>query len=436
MNLDHARVPLPAEVLQRFPRFAAAIEHNPEINLSIYDDDLEQSVTVDRKISNRPVLSLQDAAAKWFTNTFRPEQTLALDIDDTTKPPVVYLLPVTPGDGTRTVEVVAVRPDWTDHRGLLGFYNPLTQRYQPTPFLRLILAARDEQERAGKQGRLPRPFFVILDEMNLARVEHYFADFLSCLESGEKLHLHDDHRLASGAVEGAEPIPTHIELPPNLFLTGTVNVDETTHMFSPKVLDRAFVLEFNAVDLAAYGGPPPATAPATPLRLARAFPDPFSFTGNPAPEDWTKLRRVQNGALVSPLKALHEVLRRDNRHFGYRVANEIARFLVLAAEQAGDAPETLTAAFDVAVLAKVLPKLHGTQQELDELLQRLFAICIDPTVDKPGDELFPPAWNVAGDDLVPRNSGSTRRPQLPRSAMKLWRMHRRLRQQGFVSFIE
>lgn len=435
-DLDRARIPLTPDILQQFPRFAAAIERDAQVMLSTHDDAREQSTLVDRRLPNRPVLILQDAAAEWLTGTYRPGQLLALDIDDNATPPSVFVLPASPTDVTRTVEVVAVRPDWTDHRGLLGFYNPLIQRYQPTPFLRLVLAARDERDRAARQGRLPRPFFAILDEMNLARVEHYFADLLSCLESGEPLHLHDDARLASGDLDGIEPFPTHLEIPQNLFLTGTVNVDETTHMFSPKVLDRAFVLEFNRVDLGTYGNPGAAPSP-SPLRLTRAFPDPFTFTGNPSPEDWSRLRRLKNGSLLGPLQALHDVLRRDNRHFGFRVANEVARFLTLAADQAPDTPEALQAALDVAVLAKVLPKLHGTQQDLDELLRALFAVCLGVAPAATADLAQIDAWDLRDDGLHPRKpAAEARPPALPRSAARLWRMARRLRQQGYVSFIE
>lgn len=430
-DLDRAWVPLPAEVLLRFPRFASAIERTTEVMLSTHDDTREQSTLVDRRTPHRPVLRLEGTAAEWLTSTYRPGQLIAIDIDEDATPPTVFLLPASPSDAARTVEVVAVRPDWTDHRGLLGFYNPLTQRYQATPLLRLLLAARDELDHAGRQKRLPRPFFAILDEMNLARVEHYFADFLSCLESGESLHLHDDTRLASGDIDGAEPIPTHLEIPRNVFLTGTVNVDETTYMFSPKVLDRAFVFEFNAVDLAAYGRPTPSNT--TLLRLTRAFPDPFTFPGNPTPDDWSRLARLHGDTALRPLQAVHEALRRENRHFGFRVANEVARFLLLAIDQAGDV--TLPIALDIAVLSKVLPKLHGTQQELGELLTRLFAICINPDDPKSAPPID--QWEPLHDALLPRQADQKpMRPKLPRSAAKLWRMHRRLIQQGFVSFIE
>ena len=148
---------------------------------------------------------------------------------------------------------VAVRPDWTDNRGLLGYYNPITEQYHSTPCLQLLLEANKENKAAIVEKRVPHPYFLVLDEMNFARVEHYFSDFLSCLRSGEPLHLHD-RLILEGNEEGAGlPVPRALSIPPNLFFTGTVNVDETTSMFSPKVIDRAFTLEFNTVDLNGYG---------------------------------------------------------------------------------------------------------------------------------------------------------------------------------------
>lgn len=440
-DIDRACIPLTPEILQQFPNLAATLKRNDEIMLSTHDDSREQSARVETRKHGRPEIVLQDTAALWLASTFRPDQHIILDIDDNASPPTVYVHPASPTDAASAVLSIPVRPDWTDHRGLLGFYNPLIQRYQPTPFLRLILAARDERDRAIKQNRTPRPFFAILDEMNLARVEHYFADLLSCLESGERLHLHDDARLASGDVDGAEAFPTHVDLPPNLFLTGTVNVDETTHMFSPKVLDRAFVLEFNSVDLRSYGDITMALLSpvinASPLRLIRSFPDPFSFKGNPSPDDWSRLRRQQPADILGPLQALHDVLHGDNRHFGFRVANEVARFLNLAADQAADTPEARLAALDVAVLAKILPKLHGTQHELDELLRSLFAVCLTGGPAPAADHTQPDAWELkAGVLQAKKQTPETSPPVLPRSAAKLLRMIRRLRQQGYVSFIE
>ena len=95
-----------------------------------------------------------------------------------------------------------------------------------------------------------KPYFLILDEMNLSHVERYFADFLSAMESNELISLHksDDENYKDDVVI----VPKSIELPNNLFVIGTVNIDETTYMFSPKVLDRANVIEFATIPVKNY----------------------------------------------------------------------------------------------------------------------------------------------------------------------------------------
>ncbi|MGH1347541.1 MAG: McrB family protein [Nannocystales bacterium] len=331
--------------------------------------------------------------------------------------------------------VVAVRPDWTDNRGLLGYYNPITREYQPTPFLRLLVAAADEYRQAQRARRPSLPFFAILDEMNLARVEHYFSDFLSCLESGEPIHLHDDPLVAAGASEDGDPVPLHITIPPNLFITGTVNVDETTYMFSPKVLDRAFVLEFNDVNLHGLGASDSDDADQDPSPLSlKRFAGALDVRGKPTPSDYGSFRELLGGALHRALLGLNARLQTEHRHFGYRVAIEIARFVGLARTQAGEGAPVLWDAFDVALVAKVLPKLHGTQQEVEEILERLLAFAVD--VEATGDQRDSGAdWDLADGQLVANGEGRAP-PRLPRAAAKLWRMLRRVRQIGFVSFIE
>ena len=147
----------------------------------------------------------------------------------------------------KRIAFISVRPDWMDNKGLLGFYNILDETYHETPLLNLLLEARDSPN---------VPYFVILDEMNLSKVEQYFSDFLSIMESrtsdnmiGEPIFLHSLDKVKT--LSGKE-IPGRIYIPENIYFTGTVNVDETTYMFSPKVLDRSNVIEFNEVDLEGY----------------------------------------------------------------------------------------------------------------------------------------------------------------------------------------
>jgi MoxR-like ATPase len=295
--------------------------------------------------------------------------------------------------------IVPVRPDWTDSRGVLGFLNPLTDAYVRTPTLDLVLRASSELKAAAAQGRPPRPFFLVLDEMNLARAEHYFADVLSAMESNEAIPLHDQPQRTD--------VPARLQLPENLFITGTINVDETTYLFSPKILDRAFVIEFNQVDLGALDrvaaslntNKPTPTSPTLGIDPLQAI----ELSSRVPPDEWTRFTALGHGHARKLVGQVHAALIQSNRHFGFRVAREIARFVVLAGEgKAGD----LEAAIDLALLGKVLPKLSGTHAELDAVLARLLELT---------------AGNASG---------------LPRTHAKLTRMRARLEAHGFTSFIE
>ena len=370
--------------------------------------------------------------------------------------------------------VVPVRPDWVDNRGLLGYLNPLTNEYSTTPFLNLLLRARAEEERAAGAGEKPHPFFVILDEMNLARVEHYFSDFLSALESGEDIPLHENEAIESGESESGPQVPRKLEVPGNVLFTGTVNVDETTYMFSPKVLDRAFTIEFDQVDLEGFAKYEPSEEPPglnldgiqgslDLLPSGRSDDDDWK----PSREDWVTFSE-KSGKHHKALLQLHAILEAQHRHFGYRVANEIARFVNLAREQApeADTDAAADAAFDLALLQKVLPKFHGTQQELESLLEEIFRFAVHGGghVPKKDRKVELGNWKVAKGRLVIRSkpqassqtaSGDpgaegdeadadnaettdtdTQSPAYPRTGAKVLRMLNRLRDRGFTSFIE
>jgi hypothetical protein len=302
-----------------------------------------------------------------------------------------------------------------------------------------MLEAKSELERAERQHRPARPFFAILDEMNLARVEHYFSDFLSALESGEALELHSSSELEGGQSPDELAVPRRLSIPTNLYFTGTVNVDETTYMFSPKVLDRAFTMELNRVDLALYGDGAQAAVPGRQFTLQR-FSGHLSGDQPPGPSDWKAFTRLLDGQLSRVVVDVHALLARDNRHFGYRVANEIARFVVLANHQTSGTPTDLWDALDLAVLQKVLPKFNGTRQELLEPLAGLFAFaCTTRLPEGVGTPLPYTAYELRDDDLlasvIDDPEQPAPQPRLPRSAAKIWRMLRRL-EQGFTSFIE
>ena len=138
-------------------------------------------------------------------------------------------------------KIVPVGADWTNREPLLGYPNGLNPIEYITPdsgVLHLLLEASKEQNQR-------KPYFIILDEMNLSHVERYFADFLSIMESKDTVKLYTGSDRSS--TDGLD-ITQQIGWPKNVFIIGTVNIDETTYMFSPKVLDRANVIEFRITE--------------------------------------------------------------------------------------------------------------------------------------------------------------------------------------------
>lgn len=245
-------------------------------------------------------------------------------------------------------KLVPVRPDWTDSKGAFGYLNPLTGSYQRTAALDFILEARLHPD---------VPYVLVLDEMNLAHVERYFADVLSAIESGEAIPLHDDER-----VEESQGVPRHLRLPSNLLIVGTVNVDETAYPFSPKVLDRAFVIDMSRVSLAGYLG---------------NAQDEAASVAKPAPVALTPSRKWREIAIEEDdqewLLGIHEVFDQHGWPFGYRVADEALAFLAHA-RLLGLGSET---ARDSLLCSKMLPKLHGNRARLEPLvgaLQELLSV--------------------------------------------------------------
>ncbi|HEX8465875.1 MAG TPA: hypothetical protein VF627_14775, partial [Abditibacterium sp.] len=195
-------------------------------------------------------LQLRGAARKWLAQNEGKSLSIEPEWDSDAQPTFHLLLHVKTGVAAPSNHLfLPVRPDWRDEKPLLGYFNPLANRYEWTPFLRFLLRAQ-----AGFRAGDGLAYFVIFDEMNLARLEWYFADLLSILEaprdesgvSTEPLRFDFDPR-ATGEVP-----PRELHLPPNLYFIGTINADETAQPLSPKVLDRAWVLDAPAVDFAAY----------------------------------------------------------------------------------------------------------------------------------------------------------------------------------------
>lgn len=342
-------------------------------------------------------------------------------------PTVVSADPFAPGQKVRCYEIVSVGADWTGSENILGYPNGLDSSvYVSKPALDLIL-------RAQLNPHLPH--FLILDEMNLSHVERYFADILSVIESGEMIHLHKDAERKADGVH----VPQEIGLPQNLFIIGTVNVDETTYMFSPKVLDRANVIEFrmDSSDLAAF-----LQAPVKPdLQMMVSGGEGFGV-------NFTASASGEFSPFIDPLKSKYElemmlffqVLSTSGAEYGYRVAHEAARFVHAYKELGGYEDADLTwfnDAFDYVVAQKFLPKLHGSRAKLGPLLKKLWFLCVT-NQERSGRELLEAA-ELAAKSTEKQFEPSSVIPSdasFKVSAEKINRMWRLLNDNGFASFAE
>jgi len=327
--------------------------------------------------------------------------------------------------------VVPVGADWTDNRNVVGYVNYLRKDtagnpiYQATPVLELLLRATADPA---------HPYFLILDEMNLSHVERYFSDFLSAMESKKPIPLHQEEhalRAPSGAV-----VEREIAFPENLFVIGTVNVDETTYMFSPKVLDRANVLEFRigteqAKDFLADSGKQVATttpAPGAQLafldlsRRARGLAGP-SLAG-PGEAALVECRQS--------LQGFFDLLHRSRLEFAFRTIAEITRYLHVDFEFAAPKSEwRWQDCMDAQVLQKILPKLHGSRRRLEAILVALATYCEKRDLIA---SLKPLQRDAELNSYPPANPPDA--VAFPLSRNKLLEMIEAVRRDQFVSFIQ
>ena len=319
--------------------------------------------------------------------------------------------------------LLPVRPDWTDGADALG-YTDLHGRFRPGALLRAARAAADDPARRHT---------LVLDEMNLARPEHYLADVLSHLEARRAV----PGGFASGPLlpDAADPAWQTVGLPPNLVLVGTVNVDESAHGFSPKVLDRAFTLELRDTalrdwDVAASGDAH------EPRRVPRLAPWPASALAPRAdrlatlPALTDDERRTVSDA-VDALADLDALL--GGGTFGYRTRDEVALFCLHARDLA-PAFRTSTgqavAPLDLALSMKALPRLAGSRASLGPNLLALLGFATTGTPFASDREAAPmlDRWRAA------RRPASIDGARLPRTAARLARMHEALLAEGFASF--
>ncbi|HEU4606961.1 MAG TPA: DUF3578 domain-containing protein [Chitinophagaceae bacterium] len=314
--------------------------------------------------------------------------------------------------GKEQICIVPVGADWTSREPLFGFPNALEKEHYVFPesgVLGLLL-------RACANPRLP--YFLILDEMNLSHVERYFADFLSAMESGDEICLHPGDKDWKSNQELL--VPPSISLPPNLFIIGTVNVDETTYMFSPKVLDRANVIEFRVSRAEMEGYLQSLNKSGNPDRIDAA--------GAKMGTDFVKIASSNVDANVNEqinkvLLSFFDALKTARAEFGYRSVAEIIRFARIAKERVSiwDVNKII----DIAIMQKLLPKLHGSRRKLEWALESLAQLCIEGKIQI--KELLIPTKKTEENNI---------KIKYPLSFDKIKRLYQRLIENSFTSYAE
>lgn len=270
-------------------------------------------------------------------------------------------------------ELIQVKPNWHNSMDVVGFYSNISGKYEFTPFVEFIVKAWQHKD---------TPYFLCLDEMNLAPVEEYFAEFLSAIESrstdenGEyitdpiikpfkefgkdacedmlKHLLGEAHHTESNPLAGRFS-EKGLTLPPNLIVMGTVNMDETTFTFSRKVLDRAMSIEMNEVDfdkfLSGESEQFPLLTDVNELLVNR-------------PQNASEVKgSVDSEKVINYLKDVNALLEGTPFKLGYRAANEAMLYVAASQDFAGDEFK-LETALDEFTLMKILSRIEGDDNRL------------------------------------------------------------------------
>lgn len=298
-------------------------------------------------------------------------------------------------------ELIQVKPNWHNSMDVVGFYSNISKKYEFTPFVEFIVKAWQNKN---------TPYFLCLDEMNLAPVEEYFAEFLSAIESRStdsegnyitdpiikpfkdfgKNDIGEDigKNMLKHLFGEADPIDKNplavqfyekgLTLSPNLMVMGTVNMDETTFSFSRKVLDRAMSVEMNEVDYDKFLS-----------GETEAFPllTDFNALLVNRPQKASEVKDdIDSAKVVEYLKDVNALLEDTPFKLGYRAANEAMLYVAANKELVGE-KFSLPTALDELTLMKILSRIEGDDQRLgiDENDPRIAAAHI--TADTDGDPL-------------------------------------------------
>ncbi len=319
-----------------------------------------------------------------------------------------------------TVELLPVRPDWTDSAEVLG-YEDLHGRFRPGALLAAARAAAAD---------IDRFHITVLDEMNLARPEHYLAEVLSRIEG---------RRAGAGGWASGPLMPRasehawqNVVLPPNMGLVGTVNMDESAHGFSRKVLDRAFTLELSDIDLGRWRSVELSPAGIAMWPVAAWQPRALTLGG------LGELEKDEHKLITHVVEVLSEantLLVPAEYGVGYRTRDETALFVLHAGETL-NAFRTRDGApvdpLDLTLTMKLLPRLAGGNRSIRQSLFALLGWTHDGVPLRAEDDAreLVERWDRSGRPMMISEA------RYPRTSARLALMVDRLLSDGFASYWE
>lgn len=318
--------------------------------------------------------------------------------------------------------LIPVRPDWTDSAEVLGYTN-LEENFRPGPLLEIAQTATLN----------PDQFHTcIMDEMNLARIEQYCPEFLSKIED-RKPQPHGGYRTAPlvwQISKDDDAVWREVVIPENLAIIGTVNMDESTHDFSRKVLDRAFTIELSEVNLSQWSvnGARAATASIWPAKAWYPIKIALPELTNP-----TDKQRAEIDRAIDALEAANNFLKPAQLQVAYRTRNEVAFFLLHAqqileafVDREGNPVDPL----DLVLQMKILPRIAGSSEAIRKCVSGLLGWATTEIQVVSEDDLnaIVEAWETAGRPASLPNS------KYPRLAARLCLMWQRFAADGYTSY--
>jgi len=282
--------------------------------------------------------------------------------------------PDTDSSDNDNYRIIPVGSNWNENRHIVGFENVITKEYYSPPALKLMLRAEKDPQ---------TPYLMILDEMNLSHVERYFSDLLSAMESGDPIELHDKSE--------DNAVPHSVKVPSNLIIIGTVNMDETTYMFSPKVLDRANVIEFKATTFTEYlNMNNRKDVPSGDFDFILDTMKGFEVREMKAPDivSFLKEKNVDVSEMIGDIEFFQSTLSKINLSFSFRTMDEIMRFMYVSfLYDSKNFKSNWHRYLDAQIMQKILPKVHGNKNIEGTLMD--LSDCYNKKIGNSGEYAYP-----------------------------------------------